>query len=133
MRRFLDALDEPVDRSALSFAYRPLSPAGAAWLHERLHGPPALSAATRFAVAPERRDGLAPDETERLLRARREEYAGRPAKWSAWRELLHALLRHGFEEAWEAVAEPGARAAAVLPRVPSERGPAVARESADRR
>ncbi|MFJ3814210.1 hypothetical protein [Streptomyces sp. NPDC090056] len=130
VRQFLDALDEPVDRSALSFAYRPLSPAETAWLHERLRGPLVLSAATRCAVALERRDGLAPDETARLLRAWREEYEGRPAEWSAWRELLHALLRHGFEEAWEVVAELGAQAAPVLRRVPSERGLAVVRESA---
>ncbi|MFZ4299123.1 hypothetical protein ACOZE3_14560 [Streptomyces cinereoruber] len=130
VRQFLDALDEPVDRSAVSFRYRPLSPAEAAWLHERLRGPLDLSAATRFAVSLERRDGLAPDETERLLRAWRAEYEGRSAEWGAWKELLHALLRHGFEEAWEIVAEFGARAAPVLRRVPSERGLAVVRETA---
>lgn len=34
VRQFLDALDEPVDRSTPSFRYRPLSPAEAEWLHE---------------------------------------------------------------------------------------------------
>ncbi|MFF6869807.1 hypothetical protein [Streptomyces sp. NPDC012450] len=130
VRQFLGALDEPVDRGAPFLRYRPLSPAEAAWLHERLRGPLVLSAATRFAVSLERRDGLTPDETERLLRAWREEYAGRPAEWSAWRELLHALLRHGSEEAWEVVADLGPRAAPVLARVPSERGLAVVREAA---
>ncbi|MGW8889006.1 hypothetical protein [Streptomyces sp. NPDC055749] len=130
VRQFLDALDEPVDRTTPSLRYRPLSPVEAAWLHERLRAAPDLSAATRFAISLERRDELTPDETVRLLRAWREEYEGRPEKWVAWRELLHALLRHGREEAWEIVAVLGSPAAGVLPRVPSERGLAVAREAA---
>ncbi|GGU01134.1 MULTISPECIES: hypothetical protein [Streptomyces] len=127
VRQFLDALDEPVDRTAPSLGYRPLSAVEAAWLHERLRGPLDLSAATRFAVSLERRDGLTRDETERLLRAWREEYEGRLTEWGAWEELFHALLRHGHEEAWEIVGTLGSRAAGVLSRVPSERGLAVVR------
>lgn len=139
VRQFLDALDEPVDRSTAEFRYRPLSPAQAAWLHEQLHdqldgqldtrigGAVDLAAATRCAVALERRSGLTPEETVRLLRAWRAEYDGRLEKWSGWRELLHALLRHGHEEAWEIVAALGPEAAGVLARVPSERGLEVVR------
>ncbi|KQX86310.1 MULTISPECIES: hypothetical protein [unclassified Streptomyces] len=127
VRQFLAALDEPLDRTTAPFRYRPLSAAEAAWLHERLRAPFSLSDATRFAVSLERRDELTPDETELLLRAWREEYEGRLAEWPAWKELLHALLRHGDEEAWEIIAALGSRAAEVLPRVPSERGLATAR------
>ncbi|KRB62013.1 hypothetical protein ASE03_33455 [Kitasatospora sp. Root187] len=129
VRQFLAALAEPVDHSA-GVRYRPLSPAEAAWLHERLDDVPDLSAATRFMVPLERRDGLTPDETGRLLRAWREEYEGRLTAWGAWEELVHALLRHGHEEAWEIVGDLGSRAAGVLSRVPSERGLAVVREAA---
>ncbi|MGW4231426.1 hypothetical protein ACWEF9_19380 [Streptomyces sp. NPDC004980] len=127
VRQFLDALDEPVDRTGPSLRYRPLSSVEAAWLHERLHDPLRLSDATRFAVSLERRDGLTSDETERLLCAWREEYEGRLAEWGAWRELLHALLRHGLDEAWEIVTALGSRTAPVLSRVPSERSLAVVR------
>ncbi|MFF8280878.1 hypothetical protein ACF05T_33260 [Streptomyces lateritius] len=116
-----------MDRTAPSLGYRPLSAVEAAWLHERLRGPLDLSTATRFAVSLERRDGLTRDETERLLRAWREEYEGRLTEWGAWKELFHALLRHGHEEAWEIVGTLGSRAAGVLSRVPSERGLAVVR------
>ncbi|MFI0983693.1 hypothetical protein [Streptomyces exfoliatus] len=133
VRQFLDALDEPVDRSVSPLRYRPLSPVEAAWLHERLADAQDLAAATRFAVSLERRDGLTPDETERLLRAWRAEYEGRLTAWGAWAELLHALLRHGHAEAWEAVDALGVgdpRVAAVVSRMPSERGLAVVREAA---
>ncbi|MFF8806044.1 hypothetical protein [Streptomyces omiyaensis] len=128
VRQFLDALAEPLDRGGPFLRYRPLSPAEAAWLHARLAGPLELTAATRCAVALERRDGLTPDETDRLLHAWREAYPGRPEKWTGWRELLHALLRHEHREVWEVVAALGPEAARILPRVPSERGLAVARE-----
>ncbi|MEU8654200.1 hypothetical protein [Streptomyces sp. NPDC048737] len=127
VRQFLDALDKPVDRSTPSFRYRPLSPAEAEWLHDRLRDPLDLSAATRFVVSLERRDGLTPDETQRLLRAWRVGHEGRPAEWDAGPALLHALLRHGHEEAWEIVAVLGSRASGVLCQVPSERGLAVVR------
>ncbi|MFJ6837134.1 hypothetical protein [Streptomyces sp. NPDC091209] len=122
VRQFLQALDEPVDRSSSSLRYRSLTPAEAEWLHDRLSDPLDLSAVARFAVSLERRDGLSPDETERLLSAWRLSYEGRLAEWSAWRELLHALLRHGHDEAWEIVSVLGSHASAVLCRVPSERG-----------
>ncbi|MFF2777130.1 hypothetical protein ACFVU3_19760 [Streptomyces sp. NPDC058052] len=122
VRQFLAALDEPVDRGVSPCRYRPLSPVEAAWLHERLDGPPDLAAATPFAVSLERRDGLTPEETDRLLRAWREEYGGQLQKWTGWRELLHALLRHEREEAWEVVAALGPPAAGVPALVPSERG-----------
>lgn len=128
MRQFLAVLDEPVDRSGPSLRYRPLSPAEAAWLHERLRDPLDLSAATRFVVSLERREELTPDETDRLLTARRLEREGPLTEWRAWRELLHALLRHGRAEAWELVADLGAGASDVLRQVPSERGLAVVRE-----
>ncbi|WP_328664093.1 hypothetical protein [Streptomyces sp. NBC_00328] len=128
VRQFLAVLDEPVDRSGPSLRYRPLSPAEAAWLHERLRDPLDLSAATRFVVSLERREELTPDETDRLLTAWRLEREGPPTEWRAWRELLHALLRHGRAEAWELVADLGAGASGVLRQVPSERGLAVVRE-----
>ncbi|WP_009999392.1 hypothetical protein [Streptomyces clavuligerus] len=127
VRQFLDALDEPVDRRTSTPRYRALSPVEAEWLHDRLRDPLDLSAATRFAIPLERRDGLTPDETERLLRAWRVGYEGRLAEWDAWGELLHALLRHGHEEAWEIVAALGSRVSGVLREVPSERGLAVVR------
>ncbi|MET8099215.1 hypothetical protein ABZV29_22500 [Streptomyces sp. NPDC005236] len=127
VRQFLHALDEPVDRSSTSFRYRSLSSAEAEWLHDRLRDPLDPTAATRFAVSLERRDELTPDETERLLRAWRVEYEERLGEWGAWRELLHALLRHGHEEAWETAAGLGPRASDVLCQVPSERGLAMVR------
>ncbi|MFB7244208.1 hypothetical protein CW362_08875 [Streptomyces populi] len=130
VRQFLKALDEPVDSSVSSLRYRSLSPAEAEWLHDRLRDPLDLSVVTRFVVPLERRDGLTPDETERLLCAWRLEYGGRLAEWSAWRELLHALLRHGHEAAWEIVAAMGSGTSGVLRQVPSERGLAVVREFA---
>ncbi|MFI0960905.1 hypothetical protein ACH4S8_05745 [Streptomyces sp. NPDC021080] len=128
VRQFLAALDEPVDRSTSDLRYRSLSPAEAAWLHDRLRDPLDLSAATRFVVSLERRDGLTPEETERLLSAWRLEHEGQLSKWGAWRELLHALLRHGREEAWEIVADLRSGASGVLREVPSERGLAAVRE-----
>ncbi|MFE2533111.1 hypothetical protein ACFXGX_15175, partial [Streptomyces sp. NPDC059371] len=130
VRQFLAALDEPVDRSAASLRYRPLSPAEAAWLHERLRDPLDLSAAKRFVVSLERRDELTADETDRLLTAWRLKREGPLTEWSAWREVLHALLRHGRAEAWELVADLGAGASGVLRQVPSERGLAAVREFA---
>lgn len=130
VRQFLDMLEEPVDRSAPDLEYRPLSPAEAGWLHARLHDPLDLSAAARFVVALERRNELTPGETERLLRAWRAEYEGRLGKWAAGSAVLHALLRHGREEAWEAAAALGAWAYRVVAEVPSERGLAVVREAA---
>lgn len=127
VRQFLGALDEPLNRSAPFLQYRPLTPAEAGWLHDRLSAPLDLAAATRFAVSLERRDGLTPDETERLLRAWRREHGERLAEWAAWRELLHALLRQGHEEAWEIVAALGSPTAGVLRQVPSERALAVVR------
>ncbi|MFD8009059.1 hypothetical protein [Streptomyces sp. NPDC058955] len=127
VRQFLTALDEPVRRGPGSVAYRALSPGEAAWLHEQLDGARDLAGATRFAIALERRDGLTPDQAVRLLRAWREEYAGRLVHWTGWRELLHALLRHGGEEAWETVAALGPPAAGIVAEVPSERGLEVVR------
>ncbi|MFK3732395.1 hypothetical protein ACI2LJ_19245 [Streptomyces sp. NPDC088090] len=126
VRQFLDALDAPLDRSAAGPRYRPLAPAESAWLHERLDGP-LDPAAARCAVALERRDGLTSEEAERLLRAWRAAHPGRPEKWTGWRELLRALLRHGHEEAWETVAALGPAAADVVAGVPSARGLAVVR------
>ncbi|KQX50624.1 MULTISPECIES: hypothetical protein [unclassified Streptomyces] len=130
VRQFLGALDEPVDRSTPDFRYRPLSPAEAEWLHERLRDPLDLSAATRFAVSLERRDALTPDETARLLHAWREECDGRLREWEGWKEVLHALLRHGDEQAWELAAALGSRTSDVLSRVPSARGLAFVRDTA---
>ncbi|MDX2297330.1 MULTISPECIES: hypothetical protein [Streptomyces] len=127
VRQFLAALDEPVRRGPGHVRHRPLSPAEAAWLRERLDAAQDLADATRFAVAPERRDGLTSAQALRLLRAWREEYDGRLAHWTGWREVLHALLRHGREEAWETVAALGPGAAGVVADVPSERGLAVVR------
>ncbi len=130
VRQFLAALDEPVHHGPGPVRYRPLSPAEDAWLRQRLGAARDLTAATRFAVALERRDRLTADETDRLLRAWREEYAGRLDRWTGWRELLRALLRHGRAEAWEAVAALGPLAAGVVARVPSERGLDVVRAQA---
>ncbi|MFF2652160.1 hypothetical protein [Streptomyces sp. NPDC058045] len=130
VRQFLDMLDEPLDRGTPFFRYRSLSPAEAAWLHERLREPLDLAAATRFVVSLEERDGLTPDETERLLRAWREGHEGRLDEWSAWGLLLHALLRHDHPETWEIVAALGSQAAGVISLVPSERGLAAVREFA---
>ncbi|MFB7578596.1 hypothetical protein [Streptomyces hydrogenans] len=127
VRQFLDALDAPVDRGTPSLRYRPLSAGESAWLHERLDGPLDLAAVTRCAVALERRNGLTPEEARRLLDAWRAEYAGRPEKWTGWRELLHALLRHECEAAWETVAALGPAAASVVAEVPSARGLDVVR------
>ncbi|MGW1963883.1 hypothetical protein ACWCPD_27065 [Streptomyces sp. NPDC001935] len=127
VRQFLAALDEPLDRGALSLRYRPLSPAEAAWLHERLSDSLDLSTAMRFVVALERRDALTIEEAERLLAAWRLERERPLTEWSAWRELLHALLRHDREEAWEMVTGLGAGASGVLRRVPSERALAAVR------
>ncbi|WP_051900994.1 hypothetical protein [Streptomyces aureus] len=127
VRQFLAALDEPVDRGASSLRYRPLSPAEAAWLHDRLHDPLDLSAVTHFVTALERRDELTPDETDRLLTACRREHEGQFTEWGPWRDLLHALLRHDRAEAWEIVADLGPGASAVLRQVPSERGLAAVR------
>ncbi|MET9255172.1 hypothetical protein [Streptomyces sp. NPDC003717] len=130
VRQFLDALDEPVDRGARAFRYRPLSPAESEWLHERLCDPLDLSAVARFVVCLERREGLTRAETDLLLRVWRAEYAGRLAEWSAWRALLHALLRHDHHEVWEVTALLGPEASSVLGRRPSERSLAVVREFA---
>ncbi|MFI8320474.1 hypothetical protein [Streptomyces sp. NPDC085529] len=127
VRQFLAALDEPVRRGPGRVRYRPLSPAEAAWLRERLDGARDLADATRFAVPLERRDGLTSAQALRLLRVWREEHDGRLAHWTGWREVLHALLRHGREEAWETVAALGPGAAGVVAEVPSERGLAVVR------
>ncbi|MEU3606687.1 hypothetical protein AB0E83_14765 [Streptomyces sp. NPDC035033] len=127
VRQFLAGLGEPLDRGAPVLRYRPLSAAEAAWLHARLAGPLDLASATPFADALERRDALTPDETRRLLRAWRERHPDRPAEWTGHRNLLHALLRHGHEEAWEAVAALGPGAAGVLASVPSERALATVR------
>ncbi|MFD4370534.1 hypothetical protein [Streptomyces sp. NPDC058486] len=130
VRQFLEALDKPVDRGASVLRYRALSPGEAAWLHDRLAGPPDLAAVTRCAVALERRDSLTPGEAERLLHAWREAYAGRLVKWIGWPELLHALLRLDREEAWEVVADLGPMTARVLAEVPSGRALEVVRASA---
>ncbi|MFB7358596.1 hypothetical protein [Streptomyces gardneri] len=130
VRQFLAALDEPVDRTRLPFVHRPLTAAEAAWLHDRLRDPLDPSATARFVVSLERRDALTAEETRRLLDAWRERYADRLADWDAWRAVLHALLRHHHEEAWDVVASLGARAADVLGEVPSERGLAVLRDLA---
>ncbi len=127
VRQFLAALDEPVRRGAVHPQYRPLSPGESGWLHERLDGAADLADATRFAIALERRDGLTSDQAVRLHRAWAEEYDGRLVRWTGWRELLHALLRHGREEAWDTVAALGPPAAGVVAEVPSERGLEVVR------
>lgn len=127
VRQFLAALDEPVDRSRLPYRYRPLTGTGEAWLHDRLREPVDLSAAARFVTSLERRDALTREETARLLDDWRGRYADRLADWDAWRALLHALLRHDHDAAWDVVAALGPRAAAVLGEVPSERGLAVLR------
>ncbi|MFD3659604.1 hypothetical protein ACFWVF_03220 [Streptomyces sp. NPDC058659] len=128
VRQFLAALDEPLDRTRLPFRYRPLTAAEAAWLRDRMRDPLDPSATARFVTSLERRDALTGEETRRLLAVWRERYAGRLADWDAWRAVLHALLRHDHEEAWDVVASLGARAADVLGEVPSERGLAVLRD-----
>ncbi|MFH8388242.1 hypothetical protein [Streptomyces sp. NPDC018036] len=130
VRQFLKALDEPLDRSASSLRYRPLAPAEAEWLHDRLREPLDLAATARFVVPLERRDALTPEETERLLRAWRLEHEGRLAEWGAWRGLFHALLRQGHEETWEIAAALGPQASAILRQVPSERALSTVRKLA---
>ncbi|MFD5815730.1 hypothetical protein [Streptomyces sp. NPDC127038] len=122
VRQFLKELDEPLDRGASTPRYRPLTPAEAGWLHDRLREPLDLAAATPFVGSLERRDELTPEETERLLRAWRLEHAGQLMAWSAWRSLLHALLRQGHEETWELVEQLGSLASMIVQQVPSERG-----------
>ncbi|MEH1017430.1 hypothetical protein V6U90_30610 [Micromonospora sp. CPCC 206060] len=130
VRQFLDRLDTPVDRSRLPYRYRPLTGIEAGWLHDRLRDPVDVSAAGRFVTSLEWRDALTYDEVSRLLPAWQEGYAGRLTEWDAWPALLHALLRHDHDHAWEAVAAVGPKAADILGQVPSERGLTVVRELA---
>lgn len=130
VRQFLDRIDTPVDRTRLPYRYSPLTEAETGWLHDRLRDPVDVSTIAPFVAPLEHRNALTHDEASLLLAAWRDEYAGRLTKWGAWAPLLHALLRHDHPAAWETVAALGPDAAAVLGRVPSERGLAVVRELA---
>ncbi|MYT79345.1 MULTISPECIES: hypothetical protein [unclassified Streptomyces] len=130
VRQFLARLDEPRRRTARSTEYAPLSAAEERWLHDRLAGPVDLAAAVRFAAPLEHRQALTPDETERLLSAWREAYAGRLTAWRGWRFVLPALLRQEHPVAWEVAAELGADAAHALAAHPSPRSLELLRTAA---
>lgn len=130
IRQFLDRLDTPLDRRWLPYDYRSLTDHEAGWLHDRLCVPLDLSSSGRFVTSLERRDALTYEEASRLLPAWQEGYAGRLTKWDGWAALLHALLRHDHDLAWETVAAVGPEAAGILGEVPSERGLTVVRDLA---
>ncbi|WP_069742070.1 hypothetical protein [Streptomyces sp. EN23] len=121
VRQFLARVDEPRSRSTRSTEYDPLTAAEERWLHDRLADPVDPAAAHRFAAPLEHRRALTPDETERLLSAWRETYAGRLTAWRGWRSVLLALLRQEHPEAWEVAAELGADASHALAAHPSPR------------
>lgn len=128
VRQFLDELNTPIDRSRLPLRYAPLTEIEAGWLHERLRHAPDLSSTSRFVTTLERREALTREEASLLLPVWRNMYSAGLTAWSGWEGLLHALLRHGHDQAWEVVTAIGARAVDIVSAMPSERSLTAVRE-----
>ncbi|MGY5764916.1 hypothetical protein ACXET9_06930 [Brachybacterium sp. DNPG3] len=124
VRRFLEELEEPLDRRRWHFAYRPLSAAEEGWLRARVADGLAAVAADpariddRALLGPlgilSLRDAVALDDARALLGPWRAVHGEDLAGWEGWAAVLRALARAEDPEAAVLARAIGFHAASVL-------------------